>query len=201
PPALLARLTSRLQLLTSGARDLPARQQTLRSTIDWSYTLLDPDAQALFRRLGVFVGGCTLEAAQAVCEDTETRRQADDRADGLPVPRSGLDGLAGLVDQSLLRQEGTDDGPRFMMLDTLHEYALEQLEASGEAEMLRERHAACFLALAEAAEPRLQTHEQARWLNRLEADHANLRAALEWALGQRRAETSLRLAGALTWFW
>ncbi|HEY3228469.1 MAG TPA: helix-turn-helix domain-containing protein, partial [Roseiflexaceae bacterium] len=142
PEALLARLSSRLALLTGGARDLPARQQTLRHTIAWSYDLLNDDEQTLFRRLGVFVGGCTLEAVEAVTT--------------LNVPtfqRSNvLDGLAALVDKSLLRQSADGDEPRLIMLETIREYALEQLELSDEAAAIRRQHAAYYLTLAEAAE-------------------------------------------------
>ena len=137
PQALLARLEQRFDLLTGGPRDLPARQQTLRATIDWSYDLLGPDEQALFARLAVFVGGCTLEAAEAVCG-----------GDGL------LTGLSTLIDNSLLRQEEQPDGePRFTMLETIRAYALERLEASGEAEEIRRRHAEHFLAVAEQIGP------------------------------------------------
>ena len=150
--------SSRLTLLTGGARDLPARQQTIRNTIDWSYDLLDAGEQTLFARLGVFVGGCTLEAAEAVCN-----------ADG-DLPMDVVDGLAALVDKSLLRQDEELDGePRFVMLETIREYALEQLEASGEAEALRRQHADYFLALAETAEPwlRFMQPEREPWMARL----------------------------------
>jgi predicted ATPase len=150
PDALLARLDHPLHLLTNGPRDLPARQQTMRATIDWSYNLLNVDEQRLFRRLGVFVGGCTLEAVEAVCGDKETTTYV-------------LDGLTALTDKSLLRQDqGTDGAPRFVMLETIHEYALEQLAASGEDVLLRQRHAAYYLALAEMAEPQLRGSDQIR---------------------------------------
>jgi predicted ATPase len=130
PQALLARLSSPLRLLTGGPRDLPARQRTLRNTIDWSYHLLDADEQTLFARLGVFVGGCTLEAVDAVCNA------------GGDLPMDIIDGIAALVDQSLLRQdEGGDGEPRFTMLETIREYALERLETCGESESMRRRHA------------------------------------------------------------
>jgi predicted ATPase/class 3 adenylate cyclase len=202
PEALLARLGSRLLVLTGGPRDLPARQQTLRNTIDWSYNLLDEGEQALFRRLGVFVGGWTLEAAEAVCEDKEK---------SLPVSLSVLDGLAALIDQSLLRQEeGTDDEPRFVMLETVREYALERLEESGELETMRRRHTEYFVALVEMAEPKLTGPAEQMWLIRLDADYDNLRAALAWSLhGQpdsgtapgKALELGLRLAGAIWIFW
>ena len=160
-----------LKILTRGARDLPARQQTLRSTIDWSYRLLSPEEQLLFHRLGVFVGGCTLEAVEAVCN-----------ADG-DLSSEAVDGVAALVDQSLLRQIDSVDGvPRFTMLETIREYALERMVEQGEREMLRSRHAAYYLAFAEQAEPNLRGPQQAGWLDRLEAEHDNLRAALAWSL-------------------
>jgi len=198
PQALLARLGSRLKLLTGGARDLPERQQTIRATIDWSYHLLDADEQTLFARLGVFVGGCTLEAVEAVCNAARD------------LPMDVIDGVAVLLDQSLLRQvEGSDGEPRFTMLETIREYALERLAAHGEAEALRERHLAYYLALAEAAEPHLRGAEQIIWADRLEVEHDNLRAALAWAHDHGADDSSttagveaeLRLAGALFWFW
>jgi predicted ATPase/transcriptional regulator with XRE-family HTH domain len=149
PEALLARLASRLRTLTGGARDRPARHQTIRAAIDWSYNLLAPDEQRLFWRLAVFVGGWTLEAAEAVCN-----REGD-------LALDMLEGLQSLADKSLLRQEmGSDGEPRFRRLETIREYAREHLEESGEAEELRQRHAAYFLALAERAEPELRGHEQ-----------------------------------------
>ncbi|MDQ5852660.1 MAG: tetratricopeptide repeat protein, partial [Chloroflexota bacterium] len=190
PPALLARLQHRLKFLTGGARDLPARQQTLRSTIDWSYGLLEADEQTFFARLAVFVGGCTVEAAEAVCN-----------GDG-DLPLDILDGLASLLDKSLLRQTEAEDGEsRFTMLETIREYALERLLASGESEPLRQRHAGYYLELAEQAEPALRGPQQKVWLDRLEAEHGNLRAALGWTLEQEEIETALRLAGAVWQFW
>jgi predicted ATPase len=182
PQVLLARLGSRLQLLTGGARDLPARQQTLRDTIAWSYDLLTPAEQRLFAHLGVFVGGWTLEVAVAVCDG--------DGDLGLDV----LDGMQALLDQSLVRQEqGLDGKLRFVMLETIREYALEQLGASGELEALGQRHATFFLTLAEAA----HKPQDVTWLDRLEAEHANLRAALAWSQTEAGGETGLRLAVAL----
>ena len=190
PQALLVRLQSRLKLLTGGARDLPTRQQTLRAAIDWSFNLLEASEQRLFTRLGVFVGGWTVEAAEAVCN-----------ADG-DLELDMLDGLQSLLDQSLLRQaEGADGEPRFRRLETIREYAQEQLVASGEAEVLRRRHAEYFTALAEQAEPHLHGPHQIAWLDRLEAEHENLRAALGWMLDRREAELGLRLSAALALFW
>ncbi len=188
PQALLARFDSRLRLLTGGARDLPARHQTLRGAIDWSYSLLEPAEQALFRRLGVFVGGATLEAVAAVW----------DGAGELDV----LEGLTSLLDKSLLRQgEGADGEPRFGMLETIHEYALEKLAEHGELDRAQRAHAAFFLALAEQAEPKLRGFEQPAWLSRLDREHDNLRAALRWATERGETEIALRLAGALWLFW
>jgi predicted ATPase/class 3 adenylate cyclase/DNA-binding NarL/FixJ family response regulator len=190
PAMLLVRLTNRLALLTGGARNLPARQQTLRRTIDWSHDLLDRHEQVLFARLGVFVGGCTVEAASAVCN------AAGD------LPLDIFDGLASLADKSLLRQGArNDDELRFVMLETIREYAREQLVARGEDAVLQQHHAAYYLALAEAAVPELQGAQQATWLARLDAEHDNLRAALAWLLEQQAVERSLRLAGALVPFW
>src|SRR5262245_54122968 len=190
PSSLLARLEHRLPLLTGGARDLPERQQTLRRTIAWSYDLLDAAEQRLFRRLAVFVGGCTLEAAEAVC--------AVEGDLGIDV----LDGLGSLVDKSLLRQGEQEREPRFGLLETTREFALEHLQASGELGDLRRRHAAYFLGLAEEAELKLRTAEQDRWMARLESEHDNLRAVLAWSQTEAgEAQTGLRLAGALGWFW
>ena len=190
PQALLPRLRNRLKLLVGGAQDLPLRQQTLRGTIAWSYDLLEEAEKRLFRRLAVFVGGCTLEAAEAICN-----------AHG-DLEIDVLDAVAGLVDKSLLRQETQADGePRLLMLETIREYALERLEASGEAEALRRQHEIFFLAMAEEAEPKLRSAEQSTWRSRLEAEHDNLRAALRWTLENQEAEMGLRLAGALYWSW
>ena len=189
PQALLARLDHRLQLLTGGARDMPARHQTLRATIDWSYNLLHADEQRLFERLAVFTGGCTLEAAAAV-------GLADDTGSDM------LDRLQLLVDQSLLQQaEGPMGEPRFRMLETIREYAWERLVASGEVEVLRQRHAEYFRQLAEAAEAKFRGVHQGEWMARLAAEQDNLRAALIWVVERREGETALRLAGALGYFW
>ena len=208
PQAMLARLQSRLRLLTGGARDLPARQQTLRAAIAWSHDLLGAAEQALFRRLGVFVGGATLEAIEAVCATTsdEQRATSGDAAghDAGAVGRSSLDvldGVESLVAKSLLRQEeGVVGEPRFAMLETIREYALERLAESGEEAATRERHLRHYLALAEEAAPRLMHGERGEWRERLDAEHDNVRAALAWS--QRAGadpETALRLAGAAYW--
>jgi len=222
PGALYARLAGRdgdlapasgssLQLLTDGPRDLPARQQTLRATVAWSYDLLSPAEQRLFRRLAVFVGGCTLDAAETVCAPPvdvgagSGPRLSTSPSDHHLVPV--LDGLASLVDKSLLRQENdpggahTTDEPRFLMLQTVLEYARERLEASGELEAVRRRHTAYYLALAEQAEPQLYRADQRAWQDRLETEHDNLRAALWWSVVGGDAEAGLRLGGALWRFW
>ena len=195
PHALLERLGSRLKLLTGGPRDLPARHQTLRNTIDWSYSLLEPGEQTLFARLAVFVGGSTLDAAEAV-----------GNANG-DLSIDPFEGAASLVDKHLLQQvEGPAGEPRFVMLETIYEYASERLEASGEAEALRRQHAAYFLDVAETAEPALAGPEQVAWLEQLEMEHANLRAALAWALGTTHSQGTdvalgMQLAGRLGQFW
>jgi predicted ATPase/DNA-binding SARP family transcriptional activator len=185
PQAILDRLGTRLELLTRGPRDAPARQQTLRRTIDWSYELLEPDDRSLFARLAVFVGGCTAEAAEAVCAAGE---------------EAILEGLAALADGSLIRQESVEEA-RLGMLETVREYALERLAASGEEPQLRRRHAEYYLGLAETAEQELHGSEQGRWLERLDREHGNLRAALAFALESGDGETALRIAAALRWFW
>jgi tetratricopeptide (TPR) repeat protein len=197
--ALLKRLEQRLNVLATGPRDAPARQRTLRATIDWSYNLLSAAEQALFARLGVFVGGCTLDAAEAVCGSWGDRATTPTPNSQLPTPI--LDRLASLIDQSLLKRvEDVGGEPRFTMLETLREYTLERLEQRGEAAEIRRCHAEYFLALAETAEPQLRAPEQRMWLGRLEAENDNLRAALAWAI-EHVSAISLRLAVALRWFW
>jgi predicted ATPase/class 3 adenylate cyclase len=190
PRTILTRMEHRLEFLTGGGRDLPARQQTLRNAIAWSYDLLDETEQKLFRRLSAFVGGCTVEAAEAVVED-------------YPTHGSILDRLESLLDKSLLQEvEGTNSELRFMMLETLREFALEQLEASGEQATIRRRHADYFLSIAEETEVRLESAGQIEWINRMEQEHGNFRAALEWSkTADGTAETCLRLASALGLFW
>ena len=189
PRAMLERLGSRLKLVTGGARNLPERQRTLRGTIEWSYTLLEEGERALFARLAVFSGGRTLQAIEAIC----------DAKGDLPVDT--LDGVSSLLDKSLLRQEeGPEGEPRLVMLETIHEYAREKLEASGEAEEVRRLHAEFFLSLAEEAEPELIGPDQLACLERLEAEHDNMRAALSWSL-EREPATAFRLAGMLARFW
>jgi predicted ATPase/class 3 adenylate cyclase len=190
PKAMLQRLSSRLKLLTGGARDLPERQRTLRATIEWSFALLDEGEQVLFGRLAVFSGGRTLEAIEAICD-----------AEG-DLPVEAFEGISSLVDKSLLRQEDGPDGePRFVMLETVHEFAREKLGQSEEAEEIKRTHAEFFLDLAEEACPELKSANKLQWLESLEAEHDNMRAALSWALGRKEEELALRMGGALWLFW
>jgi predicted ATPase len=193
PPALLARLERQLPVLTGGAPDLEERQQTMRSTLTWSYHLLHPQQQVLFRRLAVFVNGCTLEAAEAVCVEP---------ASEAPFTLDVLAGLGALVDQSLLQLREEDGEARFVMLHVVREYALEQLEVSGESEALRQAHLAYFLALVEPkSSQRVLGLQGADWRLRLEREHDNLRTALAWARDHGAVELGLRLAVALSFFW
>lgn len=202
PVALLGRLDRRLWLLTGGARDLPPRQQTLRSAIDWSYDLLGPSGRALFRRLAVFVGGCSLEAAEAVCAVT------GDAAGSSIEQQNMLEGLGTLVDQSLLLADQNADPrdaahePRFRMLETIREFGLERLEESGEAAIVRRQHVSYMLALAEQAHLQLVGSRVEEALAGLTVEHDNLRAALRWSVQEGGdSMASLELAGALWRFW
>lgn len=201
PQALLSRLSDRqkaLQLLSSNERDAPERQQTLQDTIAWSVDLLRDDERRLFRRLAVFAGGWTLEAAERVLgAATELLRQEFETSTD---QETILDGLSALLDHSLVRDVTLDleAGPRYSMLGMIREYALERLQESGEAEILSRSHAAYFLELAETA---VQENPPKLWLERLEVELDNLRAALRWAREQPDGETWLQLTGALTWFW
>jgi predicted ATPase len=200
PAALLARLEHRLPLLTQGARDLPERQQTLRNTIDWSYELLEERQQQLFRRLAVFDGGFTLEALEAVCVfDADSTVSSSPADDGAAV----LEQMAQLLDKSLVQpQQDLGGEPRFDMLDTIHEYAQEQLEAGAEADIVQQRHAAYFLRLAEQAEPYMFSPQLEMWMERLHREDDNLRAALAWSKADQNAvQTGLRLVGALFFYW
>jgi predicted ATPase/class 3 adenylate cyclase len=183
--ALNERLKQSLKVLTSGRRDASARQRTLRGAISWSYDLLTPDEQALFRRVGVFAGGFTLEAAEAVC----------DRGD---LDTDLLEGLASLVEKNLVRTDELRE--RFSLLETIREFAAEKLEESGEGEETRRAHAEFFRTLVEEAEPHLTGPEQDKWLGRLEADHDNIRSALEWWLAHDGAGAAAT-AGSLWRFW
>jgi predicted ATPase/DNA-binding CsgD family transcriptional regulator len=188
PQTLLQRLDERLDVLKGTVRDVPARHQTLRATLDWSYELLDPDEKKLFNRLGVFAGGCSLDAAETVC------------ADELSIDL--FDGLESLLNKSLLWQEqGVGGEPRFAMLETVREYAMERLAESGEASSARTKHAEYYVALAERAEPELWGLRAVLWLDNLEQELYNIRAALRWSLEGGDAVLGLRMSGALTWFW
>ena len=190
PQAICSRLSDPLKLLTGGARDLPERQRTLRGAIAWSYALLDEGEQILFAKLAVFSGGCALDAAEAICDP-----DGDSSVDI-------LDGLSSLLDKSLLRQEVGEGGePRFVMLETIREFARERLQLSGNAARTRKLHAAYFLALAEQGESKLRGPEEAMWLERLDVEHDNMRAVLAWTLEAGETELGLRLAGALWRFW
>jgi predicted ATPase/DNA-binding SARP family transcriptional activator/DNA-binding CsgD family transcriptional regulator len=187
---IATRLDDSLKLLTAGSRTASPRQRTLRGALDWSYTLLSAHEQMLFGRLSIFAGGWTLEAAEVV------------GAEGDIEQRDILDILSRLVEKSLVVAEATGGGGvRYRMLEPVRQYAQEKLEEGGEAEEVRHRHASFFLALAEEAEPRLRGPEDLGWLERLETEHDNLRAALSWALVGGEAELGLRLAGALWTFW
>jgi predicted ATPase/DNA-binding SARP family transcriptional activator len=180
PDQLLERLDERLPVLVDGPRDVPARQRSLRATIEWSYGLLDDDERRVFRSLSIFVGGCTLEAVDAVCGGDERTVES-------------------LVENSLVRREGT--GGRISMLETIREYAQTQLAECGEKEQMHERHAAFFVELAERAEPELRAPAQLQWLARLDAEQANLSAAFGWALDTGRFDVPLRLGAALWRYW
>ena len=191
---IAARLDDRFNLLTDGSRTAPPRHQTLHATMDWSYALLSEAERALLRRLSTFVGGFTLEAAQAVCAE-----QAGQAATP-SVPYQVLDLLSHLVDKSLVIVEHHDQQARYRLLETTRQYARQLLE-SGEAGQIRGRHLDYFLGLAEEAEPKLLGAEQVTWFNQLETEHDNLRAAMEWSLQDGEIEKGLRLAGALWWLW
>ena len=184
PRALLARLDDRMGVLTAGPQDLPERQRTLRNTLDWSFSLLSADEQALLARLGVFPGTFGLPAVAAVCGDV-----------------GQMDTLSSLVDSSLVRPEAGDDEPRFSLLETIREYALDRLRDSGDWDDVHDRHAAYFLALAKPAGGELHGAGQLAWLNKLEVRHDNLNAALSWLLERGRAGAALDLVSATWRFW
>jgi predicted ATPase len=188
PTAMLTRLESSLNLLTGGARDLPVRQQTLRGTVNWSYSLLNAAEQSLVRRLSVFTGGCTLEAVEAVC---------DTKGDlGVDV----LDGMSSMVDKSLIQQiEQPGVEPRFLMLSAIREYALERLVESGEEFATRRAHSAYYIVLAEERGEDLSTHPE--WLERFDLEHHNFRDALEFLIRTSDADWGMRLGAALFHFW
>ncbi len=190
PQKLLERLEHRLQVLTGGADDLPERQQTLHNTLQWSYDLLDADEQRLFRWLSLFVGGCTLEAIEAIAHTLGGRTT------------HVLDGVTSLLNNHLLYyQEQSDGESRLMMLETIHEYGLDTLAESGEMEEAQQAHVAYYLTLAEKSDLELRSVRQPEWLARLKREYENLRAALKWTQDNRKFELGLRLAGALGLFW
>ena len=190
PTAILDRLQSRLQLLTGGALELPERQQTLRNTIDWSHGLLNEAEQKLFRRFSVFVGGCTLEGAEAVCNA------------GLDLGIDLFDGLSSLVDKNLVqRVDRPDAEARFTMLETIREYGVEQLAAGSDEAATRRAHAAYCLVLAEEGNPELSPAERALWLSRCDLEIDNFRSALDWLFARQDLDWGLRLCMALFRFW
>jgi predicted ATPase/DNA-binding winged helix-turn-helix (wHTH) protein len=190
PSTMLDRLQSRLQLLTGGPLDLPERQQTLRNTIDWSHGLLNEGEQKLFRRLSVFVGGCTLEAAEAVCNT------------GRDLDIDLFEGLYSLVDKNLVQSmEQPTVEQRFTMLETIREYALERLAASGEEPAARRAHAAYCLVLAEEGNPELGSADRSAWLARCDVEIDNFRSALDWLFQTLDLDWALRLCVALFRFW
>jgi predicted ATPase/DNA-binding CsgD family transcriptional regulator len=188
PRQLLDRLDGRFEILKGGPRDLPARQRTLHDTIDWSYQLLEEGEQRLFWRLGVFVGGRTIAAIEAIC------------APDLPIDL--LDGLESLLHKSLLYQEeGPGGEPRFIMLETIHEFARERLAESGEEQVMRDRHLEYFLGLAEEMAPGYWRKDQLRLLTKTEAERGNLRAAFDWGLESGQIEAAARLISSMDYFW
>src|SRR6266480_2482993 len=189
PAALLSRLSHRLQILTRGARDLPARQQTLRNTLQWSYDLLNLQEQRLFRWLSVFVGGMTLEAVEAVCYVPQQ--------DASPT----LDEMASLLDKSLIFQVNEEREARFAMLLTVREYGLECMQNSGEKEHVQRAHALYYIGLAERAEPEYFGTHSAEVLDQLELEYENLRVALTWLVESEERELALHLCATLWWFW
>jgi predicted ATPase len=189
PGAMLQLMERPLPLLVRGPRDVPARQRTLRGAIDWSYELLTDGERMTFRRLSTLAGGSTLEAATAVCDP--------DGREGIDV----LEGLATLVDSSLIRAATGSDDVRYDMLRTVREFGAERLEADDDRAAIERRHACWFLRLAEEAEPHFRGPELERWLRTLEVEHDNLRAAIRWALEEDDAEIGLRLAGSMWRLW
>jgi predicted ATPase/DNA-binding winged helix-turn-helix (wHTH) protein len=190
PSAVLTRLESRLNLLTAGPRDVPERHQTIRKTIDWSYDLLNGSEQKLLRRMGVFAGGCTLEAAEAVCDT------------GKDLGAEIFNVMSSLLDKSLVQQtEQGEHEPRFGMLETIREYCLERLSDSGEEQATRRSHAAYCMVLAEEGNPDLDEAERTGWLARCDIEHDNFSAALDWLVQSSHAEWSFRLCIALFRFW
>jgi predicted ATPase/TolB-like protein/Tfp pilus assembly protein PilF len=197
PPALLGRLKDRFDILVQGPRDLPERHQTLRAICEWSYVLLDPREQSMFRNLAPFAAGCSLEAAEWMLDpQTDTTSRS-----GSPADRDALDLLASLVEKSLVRQMETGEGePRFQMLETIRQYGLTLLDSLDEAAAVRRRQLDYFLDLAERAEPQLTGPDQGEWLDRLDRDHENVTAVMDWALEAGEIEKAVRLGSAMWWF-
>jgi predicted ATPase/transcriptional regulator with XRE-family HTH domain len=193
PPTLLKQMESRLSVLTGGPKDRDPRQQTLRGAIAWSYDLLKPHEQAFFRRLSVFVGGWTIEAATAVAADSGSKAEGESS--------DPLDALSSLANKSLLRVEEMGDEIRFGMLETIREYALEQAQEAGETETLKRGHAEYYQALAEQLGPALRGHELAATLARLDREHDNVRAVLAWAVERGEGEIAQAVSGAIWRFW
>ena len=199
PAALLARLDRRLPLLTGGAHDLPDRLRTMTNAIAWSYDNLPTEEQAMFRAFSLFSGGFSLHEAEALfATDPQLLSQ---KTEHKPALSTALDGLANLVDNSLIQQQELEAEPRFRILETIREFGIEQLEKAGEHLSIRSVHADFFIGLAEAAIPRLRGAERTSWLERLELAHDNLRAAHTWLCEQNDTARAVRLAGALWQFW
>jgi predicted ATPase/DNA-binding XRE family transcriptional regulator len=189
PQKILSGMQNKLDLLGGGPQDVPPRQQTLRNAISWSYELLSEEEKRVFVQLGVFAGGCTLDAVHAV---------AGGELSNMDVQSI----LSSLVAKSLLRHEQAQEGDlRFGMLETIREYALEKLRERGEEQQCRQRHAACYLALVEEGIVHLRGAGQGEWLAKLEAEHDNMRSALGWAISSGQIEVALRMSTALRWFW
>jgi predicted ATPase/DNA-binding winged helix-turn-helix (wHTH) protein/Tol biopolymer transport system component len=198
PQAILIRLENSLKLLTGGAKDLPSRQRTMRGTIEWSYELLDENEKNLFRRLAVFAGGFSVEAAEII--NLNPRLEAYSSENDEPDV-DVLDGIASLIDKNLLSPiEQADGSTRLRMLEVVREFALEKLQASNKFEFFQRNHARYFLALAETAAPHLIDEQAVEWLEKLESEHDNFRAALGWS-SKHDAEIMARTAAALRYFW
>ena len=189
PEQIAAQLQESFDLLTTGNRAALPRHRTLQAAIDWSYDLLSPDEQTLFRRLSIFIDGGTVEAAKSICSDVSMKSEAI------------LTLLTELINKSLILVEEKQVGPRYRLLETMRQYANTKLVESGERDTVRDRHLEYFLELAETAAPHLIRPEQLEWLQRLDADYENLRLAFEWSLSKTKAESSLKLCSALWWFW
>ncbi len=189
PKEILTRLEQRLPVLIAGANNLPARHRTLQGAIEWSYELLQPVEQTLFARLAIFAGGCTLEAAEAICNP------------GRELRLDTFDGIASLVNQSIVRQRGVAGESRFEMLETIRDFGLDRLEAGGSLEEMGRRHLGYYQYLVETAEPHFLSVDQAQWLDRIQREHFNLRGALKNALDMGLADSGLQLAAGLWRFW